>query len=64
MKFDVKVQIFDKVINLKGVEAQSEFEAENKAKTIINKRIKFNAKLVPEKDFVTDYFEKNIFNKK
>ncbi len=57
MIYTVTVNILNKEINIKNIEAKNEFEAENKAKDLINRKIKFTAKKEPDiMEFLKDTF--------
>lgn len=64
MKFNVEINIFGKIINAKGVEAQNEFEAENIVKDLVNRKIKFKAKSIEVKQDETVEMLKGMFNMK
>ena len=63
MKFTVKLNILNKEFNIKNIEAENEYSAENKAIYYIKKKIKIESVINQEKKNISDIdFLKDIFN--
>ena len=51
MKYNVKITVLGKVINLNNTTADNHFDAEIKARNAVNKSLKFKADEVEELDY-------------